>query len=158
MKRIFTICLFFASLTASAQQSMTELFTVMPDSIMPVLTKNNRLDMIDFLEAKMKAEVTNLLDGDSEMTYQDKDSVSIQLSPVERVDLFLLNSAEPYDSCRQVICMRSTYRLVTTGEEEQVCHFYSVKWNPIPAPRLLHEIVPSSDILRQDEEVFSKMQ
>ena len=106
----------------------------------------------------MKAEVTNLLDGDSEMTYQDKDSVSIQLSPVERVDLFLLNSAEPYDSCRQVICMRSTYRLVTTGEEEQVCHFYSVKWNPIPAPRLLHEIVPSSDILRQDEEVFSKMQ
>ncbi|MBR6998224.1 MAG: DUF3256 family protein, partial [Prevotella sp.] len=42
---------------------MADLFKAMPDSLMPYLTKNNRLDMIDFMEANMKAEITNQLEG-----------------------------------------------------------------------------------------------
>lgn len=45
-----------------------EFFAQMPDSVAPHLSKNNRLDMMDFMDAKMKAEVTNKLGGKSEMT------------------------------------------------------------------------------------------
>lgn len=140
----------------SAQNSIVELFKTMPDSLMPMLTKNNRLDMVDFLDAKMKAEVSNLLDGDSEMTYMSTDSLSVRLSSALRVDLFLVDTVEPYDSCQQAICMLSTYKLSTTSEEEQVPAYYSVRWQPLPAPRLAVVKVPVSTVLRQDEKVFSK--
>ena len=53
------------SLTA---QNMSDIIKDMPDSIMPLLTKNDRLDFIDYLASNMKAEVTNRLGGKSEMT------------------------------------------------------------------------------------------
>ena len=51
----------------SAQLAKT-CFTNMPDSLSPLLTAVNRADFIDFLESKMKAEVTNRFGGKSEMT------------------------------------------------------------------------------------------
>ena len=41
-----------------AQEAKT-CFKNMPDSICPLLSAVNRADFIDFLESKMKAEVTN---------------------------------------------------------------------------------------------------
>lgn len=157
MKRIAIVCVMqLMVLAVMAQQNMAELFKVMPDSVMPMLTKNNRLDMIDFLEAKMKAEVTNLLDGDSEMTYMSADSLSIRMSSALRVDLFFVDAVQPYDSCQQVICMRYTYLLATTSEEEQVDNYYSVRWHRLPSPELVSPMVSVSTILKQDDEVFSK--
>ena len=40
---------------AFAQTKMSEALKSMPDSLMPYLTHNNRLDCIDFREANMKA-------------------------------------------------------------------------------------------------------
>ena len=41
---------------ASAQDLMIrDVFKQMPDSLMPYLSQNNRLDFIDFLDANMKA-------------------------------------------------------------------------------------------------------
>ena len=50
-----------------AQEAKT-CFKNMPDSICPLLSAVNRADFIDFLESKMKAEVTNSFGGKSEMT------------------------------------------------------------------------------------------
>ena len=50
--------------------------------------------MVDFLDAKMKAEVSNLLDGDSEMTYMSADSLSVRLSSALRVDFFLVDTKD----------------------------------------------------------------
>ena len=53
---------------ASAQSiQIRDAFRAMPDSLMPYLSKNNRLDFIDFLDSNMKAEVKNALGGTSEM-------------------------------------------------------------------------------------------
>lgn len=157
MKKFLMICMMsFLGIHLSAQNSIVELFKTMPDSLMPMLTKNNRLDMVDFLDANMKAEVSNLLDGDSEMTYMSADSLSVRLSSALRVDLFLVDTEEPYDSCQQAVCMLSTYKLSTTGEEEQVPLYYSVRWQPLSVPRLAVVKNSVSTVLRQDEEVFSK--
>ncbi len=45
-----------------AQEAKT-CFKNMPDSICPLLSAVNRADFIDFLESKMKAEVTNSFGG-----------------------------------------------------------------------------------------------
>ena len=50
--------------SAFAQITMSEALKSMPDSLMPYLTHNNRLDCIDFREANMKAEVSKDLRKD----------------------------------------------------------------------------------------------
>ena len=53
--------LLFLSSAAAQTVTMAEVFKQMPDSLMPYITHNDRLDMIDYLDAGMKAEVTNRL-------------------------------------------------------------------------------------------------
>ena len=55
------------ALGSSAQTPMSQVLKQMPDSLVPYLSENNKLDMIDFLDSKMKAEVHNLLDGKTEL-------------------------------------------------------------------------------------------
>ena len=57
-----------------AQEAKT-CFKNMPDSICPLLSAVNRADFIDFLESKMKAEVTNSFGGKSEMTELSPDYI-----------------------------------------------------------------------------------
>ena len=121
--------------SAAESKSLLELFKSMPDSIMPYLTENNRLDMIDFLEAGMKAEVTNKLECKSEMTYLSSDSISLRMSEGMKIDLFIVPTKEVYDSCQQVICMRRTF-FVNSREAETVDTFYSMAW------RLLSSLPP----------------
>ena len=81
MKKLPILMLCCVALPSWGQQlRMADVFKQMPDSLMPYLSTNNRLDMIDFMDAHMKAEVTNLLDGKSEMTALADDSLTIQLS------------------------------------------------------------------------------
>ncbi|MBQ8157846.1 MAG: DUF3256 family protein [Prevotella sp.] len=153
MKYFYILFFSLTVLPANAQSKIAELFKEMPDEIMPTLTKNNRLDMIDFLEAKMKARVTNALDGQSEMTCLTNDSLSIRLDNALLTELFLVEAKEEYDSCRQVICMKSSYYLTTTGEREIQVAFYSLRWQPLDNPKIMRDIQPSSTILRQDERI-----
>ena len=157
LKRIMLLFVVLCAVVSiRAQQSMVELFKVMPDSLMPTLTKNNRLDLIDFLDAKMKANATNRLDGITEMTYMSADSLSVQISPVERVDLYLVATTQQYDSCYQVVCFKSVYQLASTKEEEIACKFYSIGWKPLSQPSLVAPVQSTSTILRQDGEVFKE--
>ena len=114
----------------SAAQSLKEVFKQMPDSLMPYLTQNNRLDFIDFMDSNMKAEVSNLTGGTSEMTALTDDSLSIRMSEALRVDMLLLNLDEPVDSIRQVIVFVETF-LADSIYGESVCKTYSVDWQPV---------------------------
>ncbi len=66
----------------------------MPSDIVPLLTHNNLLDMLDFKEANQKAEVSNRLNGKSELTSLTKTSASIRLTSKTRIDLHLLPKAK----------------------------------------------------------------
>jgi len=154
MKKTFILfSLLLLALSVGAQPKIADLLREMPDSLLPLLSKNNRLDMIDFCEAKMKAEVTNLLEGNSEMTALTDDSLSIQLSGTQRVDIYLVEAREEYDSCRQVVCMVSTYQLPSTKEEEVLTSYYSVRWNLLLQPAVASRHESHSTILREDEKL-----
>lgn len=64
--RKWIVAALFASITGqvSAQDvTIRDIFKQMPDSLMPYLSQNNRLDFIDFLDSHMKAEVRNTFGG-----------------------------------------------------------------------------------------------
>ena len=132
--RRWLLAALFASVIgqASAQKlKMSDVFRQMPDSLMPYLTTNNRLDFIDFMDSGMKAEVTNMVGGVSEMTALTSDSLSIRMSQALRVDMLLMTLPEPIDSISQVVVMAETF-LVDSLYGETVCRTYSADWKPLP--------------------------
>ena len=113
--------------TLADTPQLRNLFVAMPDSVMPYLSRNSRLDFIDFIDSKMKAEVTNELGGKSMMTALADDSISIRMNETCSVDLLLLNIKEPVDSCSKVIALVRTLHIEGDMVESEV-EFYSTKW------------------------------
>ena len=91
-------CVWMCSL--QAQEAKT-FFKNMPDSLSPLLTAVNRADFIDFLESKMKAEVTNRFGGKSEMTELASDYIRIQMTPQSSWQMKLLATSDS----TKVICI-----------------------------------------------------
>lgn len=114
-------------------------FKTIPDSLLPTLSQNNRLDMLDFMDSKMKAEVDNLLGGKSEMTLLTADSITVQVSGALKVSLLMLTPTEPIDSCKHVIAMVRTYG-TNDSQLESTLTYYSPGWQRLSAePKLSAE-------------------
>ena len=129
-RRFILLCLALLvwSLTVSAQSTMRDAFQQAPQSLMPYLTENDRLDLIDFLDSGMKAEVTNQLGGKSELLRLTERFLSLNLSQGLSMKMLLLDSPEPVDSVTQVICLVRTYGIDC---RESTVQFYSMKWRQL---------------------------
>lgn len=147
--RLFLMLLFMAQVCCVNAQKprIADVFKSMPDSLMPYLSANSRLDMIDFMEAGMRAEVTNLLQGDSEMTLLTADSLSIRMSEVLTIDLQLAGVAEPVDSSMFVVRMVRTYT-INEHQTESIVDIYSTVWRHLSSERIV------SSLLRRDEDIL----
>ena len=97
-------CLPIASMAQQADLSIRDALKLMPDSLVPYLTVNNRLDMIDFMDAKMKAAVDNALTGETEMIYLSDDSLAIKMSEAS-----LLTMKVVKQDTTSVIVLHRTY-------------------------------------------------
>lgn len=146
MRKLFLLCLMaIMSVAAHAADadtlSLRTLFREMPDSILPYLSRNNRLDMIDFMDSNMKAEVTNNFGGKTLMTHLSDSLLSIQLNEACKVELLLLTAAhDAPDGCRSVLAVLRTVGIENGIRESDEPVFYSVKWNRIePRPNLVKE-------------------
>ena len=137
MKKWLAVCLLLCITSACSAQELAlrDVFRQMPDSLMPTLTQNNRLDFLDFLDAGMKAEVKNRLGGTSVMTALTADSLSLQVSPALRVDMLLLTLAEPIDTVNQVIVVGETF-FVDSIYGETTLRYFTPPWQPITVPPL----------------------
>jgi hypothetical protein len=113
-----------------AQEAKTW-FVNMPDSLCPPLTKVNRADCVDFMESKMKAQVTNRFNGPSEMTALGEDYVCVRLSDETSWQLKLL----PLDNdTARVACVVNT----ACGPAcDSSIRFYAADWTPLPASRFI---------------------
>ena len=137
MKKWLSACLFLCitSVCSAQEQTLRDVFRQMPDSLLPTLTQNNRLDFLDFLDAGMKAEVKNRLGGTSVMTVLTSDSLSLQVSASLRVDMLLLPLAEPLDSVNQIVVVGETY-LADSVYGETTVRYFTIDWKPLPVPPL----------------------
>ena len=159
------MAMLFATITGqvSAQElKMRDVFKQMPDSIMPYLSQNNRLDFIDFLDSGMAAVVRNELGGSSEMTTLADDSLSIEMSEALKTDLLLLALAEPQDSMTHVVVMVETFLVDSIYGESHISYF-TPAWQLLPSEPALGEAEKQrikshvlQNILKKDEEVLNK--
>ena len=144
---------------ASAQ--MTDYFREIPESLLPTLSVNNRLDMLDFMASNMKAEVTNRLGGKSEMTLLTDSTLTIRMSDALQVDMLLLKTMES-GADREVICLIETFGSDSLSRESTV-RFFTDSWTLLKEPPLLsvsdQNIISSKKvqtILKRDDEILKK--
>lgn len=143
--------------------AIADCFREIPDSLLPTLSRNNRLDMLDFMESKMKAEVTNRLGGKSEMTSLTDSTLSIQMSNALKVDMLLLTPESPADTnSEEVICMIETFGSDSLSLDSKV-RFFTLSWELLNEPPQLSvsdkNTISSKKvqtILKWDEKILKK--
>jgi len=100
----------------------------MPDEVIPYLSENNRLDLIDFADSNMKAEVHNLLEGRSELKKITDEYALLSLNEATQIEMRLLDVSIPVDSSMNILCVVSTYGI---GLRDSKVDFYSLKWRKL---------------------------
>ncbi|MBR4843201.1 MAG: DUF3256 family protein [Bacteroidaceae bacterium] len=106
------------------------LFVEMPDSILPTLSRSERMDFLDYLDSGMKARVRNKLGGESVMTEFSDRSLTVLTSESGRLEMILY----PRRDGTNLICLIKT---VTAGYEDSRLSFYNEDWTRIDSKRLI---------------------
>ena len=122
MKRILVIMVLcaFVHEMASAEDLRT-LFINMPDSILPTLTRSERMDFLDYMDSGMKARVRNKLGGESVMTAFSDQSLTVMTSQSGRLEMVLF----PRKKGENLICIIKT---VTARYDDSRLSFYTENW------------------------------
>ena len=149
MRKITLLFCLLLALELSAQTAIRDLLKSMPDSVIPYLTENNRLDMIDFMESNMDAVVTNSLGGKSQLLKLTDQYASIKLSEASSVAMRLLDVSTPVDSLPQILCLIRTYG---TDIRESSVAFYSLAWRPLPTANYFSKPSYMFSAMLNDEE------
>ncbi len=136
MKRIIYILLLslVALLQAQARSPMREWLVAMPDSVLPLLVKNRRLDLIDFYDAQMEAVVTNLLDGKSRLEALTDDFVKFSYTGASDVTMKLLL----VNDTTSILCMVTTMKGKSTVRDSRIA-FFDELWQPLDATSYISE-------------------
>lgn len=111
---------------------MRQWLVAMPDSVMPLLTKNNRLDFIDFYDAKMEAVATNRMEGKSRMDVLTDDFIRINYTKTTDVEMKLL----PLNDTTDILCMVTT---VKASVNDSRIAFFDAQWQPLDATTYINE-------------------
>ena len=76
-----------------APENIDSVFTNLPSELMPLLARNDRLDLLDYHKAGMEARVTNLLGGTTTLVERNDTTLSLQLTSVSCWRLTLVPDA-----------------------------------------------------------------
>ena len=123
MKKLFIITfVFLLAVADGAAQSMREVFINAPDSVLPLLTRINREDCVDFLKAGMHAGVTNRLDGKSELLSITDNYMELRSSEYSTVQMRLF----PFAGDTVVAVVKS----VCAEACDSRISFFNSNWEP----------------------------
>lgn len=132
----YAIALLLAAfMQVSARVPMREWFVAMPNAVLPLLTTNNKLDFIDYYDAKMEAIATNMLDGTSRMDTLTEDFISIQYTNSTKVEMKLL----PMNDTTDIICMVTTAK---ANVKDSRIAFFDAEWRAIDVTTCFDEPRP----------------
>ena len=107
---------------------MHDILSQIPDTLLPYLSHNNKLDLIDFIESGMTASVTNGFDEQTQLTKLTDNYMKISLSQASYIEMKLLNAHEESFKYDKVLCV-----VFTIGENQlsSTIKFYTPNWEPI---------------------------
>lgn len=108
------------SISSSTAKSMREMWLAMPDSIVSTLNKNQRLELVELLDMKVKAEVTNQLQGTSSLDSLSADYLKVTVSKCSTVEMKLLPGND------SLLCLIHTFM---APEKESEIKVYTRDWH-----------------------------
>lgn len=122
MRKFLSIILFlfFGGTSQVPAQDIRALFMSAPDNVLPTLTGIMRADLMDYIDAGMKAKVTNLLDGVSRLDTLGGDYLYLRPSASSTLQMALL----PYNDT-SVVCVINS---VKSEVEDSRIAFYDLGW------------------------------
>ena len=91
-KLLFIIILLCGAVSQMRSQEMRTIFLEAPDSVLPLLSKSYRADMVDYVDAGMTARVTNSLDGSSTLEELAADYMRLAVTASSTMQLKLLQT------------------------------------------------------------------
>jgi len=132
---LFTLLPLGGGWEGACAQTMPNLLRTMPDSIIPLLSHNDRLDFLDYAAAGTNAELTNRLSGKSKLLTLTDDFAHWQLTTHSDLQLKLL----PHDN-GHIVCLVST--VVVDSLPDSHLRFYTTDWEPLPASTFFSSSLP----------------
>ncbi len=89
MRRFLTILALLLALLPSTGNARTiaDLFAIEPGTIFPLLTRTNRLDMVDYYNSGQQVSIGNNLVGESKLLELDSAYLKVQTSPSRLVEM-----------------------------------------------------------------------
>lgn len=134
--------------------AVRDVFKLMPDSLLPCLTQNNKLDLLDFVDSKMDADVKNKLDEHTRLTRLTDTFMHIDVSEASTVELLLLKpTAMLPDTAEAVVCMAQT---LGGDNGETVVSLYTSKWHLLATVKLNLPPLVLPDTLSEDDKAELK--
>lgn len=127
MKKFFIFILFtlhFSLFASFAQLRMRDMFASMPDSMLAMMTKNDRLDCIDFIENNMKASVRNKLDQYVELKQLTADYLLLETSELSRVEMKMISQSDS-------TCLLYVVRTYCGAAADSYVECFNQDWQPV---------------------------
>lgn len=127
MKRNMILALLLLTTMVASAKSMTEVWTTMPEQLVPFLDHNHRLEMPEFIAMGIGGEVDNQLDGKSTMDTLTTDYLHVTLTETSTLEIKRL----PVAQSDSILCVVHTVGL---PEGESTVEFYTQEWEPLSSP------------------------
>ena len=109
-------------------QSFREMFLETPDSVMPLLTRLDRYDFIEYMKAGMRARATNRLDGESVLKELTANYLFLQTTPSSSMQMKMLPLGN--DS---IMCVVNSVR--AEAEDSRIA-FFNREWKRLDAQKM----------------------
>lgn len=140
------LALMLIALSATAQaREIRSVWKSMPDSVVVAIDNVRRLEMLDLVDYKVKAEVNNRLGSHSVMDTITSNYLHIMVSKASELSMRLLPTAEG----DTLVCMVYTYK---APKPESKISFYSLDWHPLDASKYL----PFASIADAADSLYTK--
>lgn len=123
MRKIIFLVIGLAMAMGVEARSMREIWTSLPDSLLPYVDRNHRLEMVEFIDMNLNGDVDNLFGGKSEMDTITTDYISLTLSQSSSMQIKRL----PVAGGDSLLCVVKTY--LGPAAESEVA-FYHQDWTP----------------------------
>ena len=120
---LLAAALAMGSLTASALTA-SEAFIAAPRSVITLLDKNERMDMVDYFNAGVARPDSKAKDGTSVVAAMTDETITVKMSDASTLEISVLPASQP------IVMVITT---VKTPAADSSIAFYSANWKPLPA-------------------------
>jgi len=124
MKNIICLMIFFLAMTNLQAQRIEHFFVQMPDVLNPILSRNQRMELLEFYKAEMSDSITNRFGTQSRLLFLDAENnhLLIQNTEISTIELKLI----PHRNDTIITIIRTVCSAICQSSID----FFNMQWQP----------------------------